>query len=40
MFGRNVTNSYYWSAPALIIETVGRYTGAPATYGVTVGYHL
>ncbi|MBB6122957.1 TonB-dependent receptor [Sphingobium subterraneum] len=38
VFGRNVTNTYYWTAPALIIDTLGRYAGAPATYGVTVSF--
>ncbi|MBB6122984.1 TonB-dependent receptor [Sphingobium subterraneum] len=40
VFGRNVTNSYYWSAPTLVIETVGRYAGEPVSYGVTVGYRF
>lgn len=38
VFGRNVTNTYYWTAPVLVIDTIGRYTGAPSTYGVTLGF--
>jgi len=38
VFGRNVTNTYYWSAPTLIIVEGGRYAGAPTTYGVTLGF--
>jgi len=37
-FGRNVTNTYYWTAPVLVIDTIGRYAGSPATYGLTVGF--
>jgi iron complex outermembrane recepter protein len=38
VFGRNVTNTYYWQNVAHITDTLARYTGLPATYGVTVNY--
>jgi outer membrane receptor protein involved in Fe transport len=38
MWGRNVTDKYYWTATAHISDTVVRYTGQPATYGATLRY--
>jgi outer membrane receptor protein involved in Fe transport len=37
-FGNNVTNTYYWTEATLSGESVVRFAGMPATYGVTVGY--
>jgi iron complex outermembrane receptor protein len=37
-FGNNVTNTYYWTQATLTGESVVRFAGMPATYGVTVGY--
>jgi iron complex outermembrane receptor protein len=37
-FGNNVTNTYYWNQATLSGESVVRFAGMPATYGVTVGY--
>ena len=37
VWGKNVTNSYYWSNVVAFYDTIGRYTGRPATYGVTLG---
>jgi iron complex outermembrane recepter protein len=37
-FGNNVTNTYYWNQTTLSGESVVRFAGMPATYGVTVGY--
>jgi outer membrane receptor protein involved in Fe transport len=36
-FGDNVTNTYY-TTQAVRTDTVARFTGMPATWGVTVGY--
>jgi outer membrane receptor protein involved in Fe transport len=36
LFGRNITNTYYWSSATRVTDTIVRYTGAPATYGATV----
>ena len=38
IFGRNVTNTYYWTNVAKFNDTVRRYAGQPATYGIQVGY--
>jgi len=38
VWGRNVTNTYYWTAVNYIVDSTARLTGMPATYGVTVGY--
>ncbi|WP_353682146.1 TonB-dependent receptor [Sphingobium sp.] len=37
-FGRNVTNTYYWTNVAKYFDVVRRLAGQPATYGVQVGY--
>jgi outer membrane receptor protein involved in Fe transport len=37
IWGRNVTNKYYWNSVNYVSDTVVRLTGMPATYGVTVG---
>ena len=34
VFGRNVTNQYYWTTVSHQIDTVTRLAGLPATYGV------
>ena len=40
MFGHNVTNKYYWINVEHAIDTVAKYAGMPATYGVTVLYRF
>jgi iron complex outermembrane receptor protein len=37
LFGHNVTNTYYWTNVGKFNDTVRRYAGMPATYGVQVG---
>lgn len=37
-FGKNVTDQYYWTAAYRVPDTVVRYTGRPATYGVAFTY--
>jgi iron complex outermembrane recepter protein len=36
VFGKNVTNTYYYTNAPTIYDTQVRYTGRPATYGVTL----
>ncbi len=36
LFGNNVTDRYYYTNAPLIYDTQVRYTGRPATYGVTL----
>jgi outer membrane receptor protein involved in Fe transport len=38
LWGKNVTNTYYWNSAFYEFDPVVRYTGMPATYGVTVSY--
>jgi outer membrane receptor protein involved in Fe transport len=38
IWGRNVTNEYYWTGVNLGIDTVSRYAGRPATFGFTFSY--
>ena len=37
LWGRNIFNTYYTPAITRVQDTIVRYTGDPATYGVTVG---
>jgi len=37
-FGKNVTNAYYWNNALHVQDTIVRYTGMPAQYGVTLAY--
>ncbi|HEX4196042.1 MAG TPA: TonB-dependent receptor [Caulobacteraceae bacterium] len=37
-WGRNITNAYYWTAANANLDTTVRFTGMPATYGVTLTY--
>ena len=36
LWGRNVTNKFYWTNTEHWIDTISRTTGLPATYGITV----
>jgi outer membrane receptor protein involved in Fe transport len=38
VWGKNVTNKYYWQNVTSAFEGVSRYAGQPATYGVTFGH--
>lgn len=38
VWGRNVTDKYYWSNVVLFNDTLVKYAARPATYGVTFGY--
>jgi iron complex outermembrane receptor protein len=38
IWGKNVTNQYYWNNVVSFADVIARYSGDPATYGVTVGY--
>ncbi|MFD2580762.1 TonB-dependent receptor [Novosphingobium colocasiae] len=40
VWGKNVTNKYYWTNAILSFDTNVRYTGRPAEYGMTVGYQF
>jgi outer membrane receptor protein involved in Fe transport len=38
IWGRNVTNAYYWSSVTHVQDTVVRYPGMPVTYGVSLSF--
>jgi len=38
VFGKNVTNKYYFNNIVTVYDGAVRYTGMPATYGVTIGF--
>jgi outer membrane receptor protein involved in Fe transport len=38
IWGKNVTNKYYWQNVISANDVVTRYAGAPATYGITIGH--
>jgi iron complex outermembrane recepter protein len=38
LWGRNVTNKYYWVQVSHVQDTVDRVAGMPATFGITLGY--
>ena len=40
IWGRNVTNRYYWTLAEHIADTTVRYTGKPATYGATLSLRV
>ncbi|HEX3888765.1 MAG TPA: TonB-dependent receptor [Phenylobacterium sp.] len=40
VFGRNVTNAYYWTAANHDLDTTVRFAGMPATWGVRLDYRL
>lgn len=38
VWGKNIGNAYYWSNVVSGYDTVSRFAGRPATYGVTLSY--
>ncbi|MDR3509513.1 MAG: TonB-dependent receptor [Caulobacteraceae bacterium] len=38
LWGKNIFNTYYWTNVFEAYDTVGRFTGMPATYGATVNF--
>ncbi|MEY4502470.1 MAG: hypothetical protein RIS52_2360, partial [Pseudomonadota bacterium] len=38
IWGRNVTNTYYWNSANKVLDTAIRFAGAPATYGITFSF--
>ena len=39
LWARNVTNKYYLNNVIYTIDTVSKFAGMPATYGVTIGFN-
>jgi len=40
VWGKNVFNAYYWNNVIPAFDTLDRYAGMPATYGVTLSYRF
>ncbi len=40
VWGKNITNSYYWTNVASYYDTVARYAGRPVTYGATLSFKI
>ena len=40
VWGRNVTDEYYWNSQFLTQDVVSRFAAKPATYGVSFGYNF
>jgi outer membrane receptor protein involved in Fe transport len=38
LWGKNVTDEYYWTSVIPSSDNMARFAGRPATYGITVGY--
>ncbi len=38
VWGKNVFNKYYWNNVVAVFDTVARYAGRPATYGLRLSY--
>jgi iron complex outermembrane recepter protein len=36
LWGRNITNKYYWTNAYKIADIAARFAGRPATYGATL----
>lgn len=40
LWGKNVTNEYYWTNVSSFFDTVNRWAGMPATYGASVSFRI
>jgi iron complex outermembrane recepter protein len=38
LWGRNITDKYYWTNTTLLVDSIARLAGDPVTYGVSVRY--
>ena len=38
LWGRNITDRYYWTNTTRIVDTIVRFAGEPATYGLSLNY--
>lgn len=38
VWGRNITNKYYWNGVSHVVDSFSKVAGMPATYGVTVSF--
>ena len=40
VFGKNVTDEYYWTQATKVYDATVRYVGMPLTYGITIGHRF
>ena len=40
LWGRTVTDEYYWTNTVAVYDTTVRYAGQPATYGLTASFRF
>jgi outer membrane receptor protein involved in Fe transport len=40
LWGKNITDRYYWTHVDHVLDTVTRITGMPATYGIAASWRL
>ena len=40
LYGRNVTDKHYWNQAQHVNDVMLRFTGQPATYGITATYRF
>jgi len=40
LWGKNVTNTYYWTNATRVNDTTFRYAGRPATFGLTLSFRF
>lgn len=40
LWGKNIFNKYYWTDVIAAYDDTARIAGMPATYGITIGYHI
>jgi len=40
LWGKNITDEYYWTNTVAVYDTTVRYAAEPATYGATVSYRF
>jgi outer membrane receptor protein involved in Fe transport len=40
LWGRNITNEYYWQSSVHVNDVLLHYAGMPATYGATISYRF
>ena len=38
LFGKNITDEYYWPNVIAGNESIARFAGRPVTYGIKIGY--
>jgi iron complex outermembrane recepter protein len=38
VWGKNIFDKYYWNNVNVSQDSIARYTGMPATFGITVNY--